>query len=69
MKKALVVAYSGKEVMQKLEQIHSEISELTVQVKVTNGNVKSNKKLIYTCFTAIGIIAGWFVLHLISSIA
>ena len=68
-KETVILEVTGKDLMEKLDDIHKELGDLTVQVKVTNGNVKTNRKMIYGLFSGLFVLAGWFVLHLISSIA
>lgn len=74
-KETIIAKITGEDVMDKLEDIHNELTRLTIQVKLTNGAVKDNRKLIdlnrkliYSAFGGIVILTGWFITYLINSI-
>jgi hypothetical protein len=54
----ITAKYSGKQVMDKLELMHTDIKNLESQVKLTNGKVKFHSKVLWSFGTTLlGIIA------------
>lgn len=58
-----VVRYTNKDIMNKLDKIHREISLICVQQARINGRVKLHAKLLYFMGGAFLSIIGWLLLN------
>lgn len=58
-KNDFVVKYTNKDLMQKLDNIHKDISDLKTGQAVTNGRVKIHAKILFWMAGAILGVAGW----------
>lgn len=68
MSRKVIAEYTGKDIMDKLEIIHKDISDVKTGQAITNGRVKRNIKMIYASFGFTFAVLGWLVLHLIQSL-